>query len=129
MRVVQRLLAALLIASLSLPLAAAFVRTNAEAELPACCRRDGKHACAMMKRPVEPAGASTAVASKKLPCAQYPSGKAVPASVSSAFPIGLIASTPPPTGVETAAVQEEILLRISPARTSPKRGPPSVLPA
>jgi hypothetical protein len=98
-----------------------------DANLPACCRRDGKHHCAMMEmleKPQENAGPSWKTAAKKCPL----------------FPRGTVAfvadsSTPPPvagfagllSGAPIVKAQTEVLFHISHSRTRQKRGPPSLV--
>lgn len=76
----KKILAALLVVSFSMPLTMALAPADAESDLPACCRRDGKHACGMSKRATEnPVPDGPVVRSRKNPCPHYPSGKATPA--------------------------------------------------
>ncbi len=71
---VRRTLASLLVAlfSLSLTMPLVMAGESAEAKLPACCRKDGKHACGMNKKaaPVDGPAAQAA----KIRCGYYPSG-------------------------------------------------------
>jgi hypothetical protein len=96
-----------------------------DSNLPACCRRDGKHHCAMMdmlEKQQENAGPSWKTVAKKCPL----------------FPRGTMAffadqSTPPPatgfagslSGHSVVRAQTEVLFHISYSRTRQKRGPPS----
>jgi hypothetical protein len=96
-----------------------------ESNLPACCRRDGKHHCAMLEmleKQQENAGPSWKTVAKKCPL----------------FPRGTVAffadsaSTPPAagfagllSGASIVKAQTEVLFRISHSRTRQKRGPPS----
>jgi hypothetical protein len=98
-----------------------------ESNLPACCRRDGKHHCAMMEmleQQQEDAGPSWKTVAKKCPL----------------FPRGTVAlfadSSTPPTSADFAGslsgasvikVQTEVLFHISHSRTRQKRGPPSLV--
>jgi len=98
-----------------------------ESNLPACCRRDGKHHCAMLEmleKQQENAGPSWKTVAKKCPL----------------FPCGTVAffadpSTPPPlagfagllSGASIVKAQTEVLFHISHSRTRQKRGPPSLV--
>jgi hypothetical protein len=97
-----------------------------EWNLPACCRRDGKHHCAMMDMAgiaQDDGGAYWKSTPRK--CSQFPktgaslcAGKTGPRR---AFDIGPIVSSHP-----TVAAQTEVLYRISHSRCREKRGPPSL---
>lgn len=71
---VRRTLASLLLAlfSLSLTMPLVLAGESAEEKLPACCRKDGKHACGMNKKaaPVE----GPAFQALQTRCGFYPSG-------------------------------------------------------
>ncbi len=102
--------------------------SDSESNLPACCRRDGKHHCAMlamieMAEQDEDAGPSWKAARRK--CAQFPTGFVGLHSVQSAPPRS--ATTGDLTvGQPAAKAQPETLYRISHSRTRQKRGPPSL---
>jgi hypothetical protein len=98
-----------------------------ESNLPACCRRDGKHHCAMLEmldKQQENAGPAWKTVAKK--CPLFPRGTV--AFFATSF-------TPPPVAdfaglLSSASVvkaQTEVLFRISHSRTRQKRGPPSVV--
>jgi hypothetical protein len=120
----RRALALLLLVGFSFPLIAPlFASGPSEASLPACCRRNGKHHCAM--------GASALVSSRyatvasKCPCypltrfaLMLPHGFAGPARAAS-----LIQTAGPSAVVRDA----EAGYRISFDRSRQKRGPPSLL--
>ena len=98
---------------------------DSQSTLPPCCRRDGKHHCAMMDmaQQQDNAGASWQAAQRK--CAQFPkhsaafySAKSVPPST---LVTGLVFSQP------TVKAQTEALYRVSHSRTRQKRGPPSLI--
>jgi hypothetical protein len=72
---VRRVQAILLLVAFSFPLISLpLVSLRAEAKLPACCRRDGKHKCSMKSM----AGAGLTLKAQSN-CPLYPSGKASPA--------------------------------------------------
>jgi hypothetical protein len=118
----RRILAILLLVAFGLPIAApAFAMTDsAEAHLPACCRRDGAHHCAMFlgQAPGAPAVRST--------CPNYPhpavtvvTGTLAMASFATRHAV-LYASA---TGLVQRA---ETQRRIARDRSHHKRGPPNV---
>lgn len=121
---VRRTLAALLLVLFSLPLIApALASSSADAGLPACCRRDGKHHCADGMALAVPS--KYAVASEKccfpvLPQAllMLPHAFTADAVSSAALPL----STP-----EAVAREAESARRISRERSRHKRGPPALL--
>jgi hypothetical protein len=119
----RRALTSLLLALLSFPLIAPILFANTASDLPACCRRDGKHHCAMMDMGITQDDGGVYWKSKPQKCSQYPktgaslcSGKSVPQRSSEIGP--LVFSHP------TLAAQTEILYRISHSRSREKRGPP-----
>jgi hypothetical protein len=122
----RRALASFLLAVFSFPLIAPAFFVDAEANLPACCRRDGKHHCAMtMDETASAAGVSVGTAQPR--CPLYPGASATPvgryAAVlrSSGAVFGAIVSHP------AIQFQTEAGYRISFGRSSQKRGPPVVL--
>jgi hypothetical protein len=98
-----------------------------ESTLPACCRRDGKHHCAMMDMAgMEQDDGGTYWKATPQKCGEFPKSgaslcvaKSVPCRTSENGPI--VISDP------TVAAQTEILYRISHSRTREKRGPPSLV--
>jgi hypothetical protein len=93
---------------------------DSESSLPACCRRDGKHHCAMMEK--ETAGPSWRTVTRKCPlfpksAVAFFTDQAAPPAASHFA--GWIASHP------VNKAQTEVLYRISHSRTRQKRGPPS----
>jgi hypothetical protein len=95
-----------------------------ESNLPACCRRDGKHHCAMMDMlGITQDDGGVYWKSKPQKCAQYPKTGASLCAVKIAprrtFEFGPIIA-----GHPTVAAQTEILYRISHSRCREKRGPP-----
>ena len=118
-RIVASSLLALFSASMALPVIAPDLRPA----LPACCRRDGKHHCAMMDMITGEDGTPRVMPSR---CPMYPSY-----SVTANYE-GL--STPPPVhefdsfllASPAPKAQGEILYRISYSRSRQERGPPSL---
>lgn len=73
-RSVRRLLALSLLLLLSFPLAAPLfaLSANSEANLPACCRRNGAHHCAMKMQRTGTAAQQTTAFSTPMKCPFYP---------------------------------------------------------
>ena len=97
-----------------------------ESDLPACCRRDGKHHCAMLEaleKQERESGPSCKAAANK--CPMYPkaavtySGGHWVAFAPAGAVTGPIATQP------VSKAQTEVLYRISHSRARQKRGPPS----
>jgi len=101
---------------------------DADSNLPACCRRDGKHHCAMM----DMADAQDALSSKVVKlwgprCPNFPTTWGFPQTFQTA-----LAAVPQPAFawvLQQSAVpaQAEAGYRISFCRSRQKRGPPSFL--
>ena len=105
-------------------IAPALLALTAESNLPACCRRDGKHRCSMEQNS---APASTGPAFRAVSgCPMFPAGKSAPSAkqTGAALPAVTLSSPVP----EYPAVAEHGASLFQPAfeRTSPKRGPPSL---
>jgi hypothetical protein len=118
---VRRIIPILLVAIFSFALIApAVFAADAESNLPACCRRDGAHHCAM--------NASSAGTSLLTPrCPAFPASKNGPitqtvsaASVARVLHGGLVSHS-------TSRPQTDALLQISYNRAGQKRGPPTLL--
>ncbi len=97
---------------------------DSESSLPACCRRDGKHHCAMLEtfeKQQESAGRSWRTVTRK--CPMFPKSTVAFFTDQSAPPraacfAGSI------TSHKAAKAQTEVLYRISHSRARQKRGPP-----
>jgi hypothetical protein len=103
----------------------ALASSDPESNLPACCRRNGHHHCAMMDQAMPSAGSGTQARQTPQRCASYPR-----ATTASAFPFhgapaasaahyAQIASHP------TIHAQTNALYRLSLDRSRQKRGPPA----
>jgi hypothetical protein len=119
---VRRISAILLLALFSFSLISpAVFAADPESSLPACCRRNGKHHCAMMA--IE-AASSSGPSVQAAPCASFPSIRAVPTSAAtgllktSAAVFASVFSHP------ASSPQTEQLLRNSFTLSGQKRGPP-----
>lgn len=121
----RRALASFLLAVFSFPLIAPVVFADAESNLPECCRRGGKHHCAMSMDVPSPGGVTLRTNQPK--CPFYPGAPAVPAADyvavfrSAGVVFGILVSHP------AIHVQTEARYRVSFSRESQKRGPPLFL--
>jgi len=119
---VRRALAISLMLIFSLPLVSSLLGERvAEADLPACCRRDGRHHCAMTAEELMQGSATHMVGEK---CPYTPAAPAV---------VVLPSFTPTPAAMIFAGLihhpaispQTETQLRVSFDRVRQKRGPPA----
>ena len=129
----RRLLSILLFGAILLPLIAPMLSIGAMAQsaLPACCRRGGKHQCAMsVAERARMAGEQDSVASKavrfKMPLERCPYRQRSLAAVhlQTFAPGAILANRKYVLRVPSAAAQAECLRRISFDRSRQKRGPP-----
>jgi hypothetical protein len=121
---VRRLLAISLLALFALPFALPLFGANAaEAELPVCCRRNGKHHCEMMREMAAQQGSSMSTVGERCPYSFAPPAIVVPAvyapSASASIFAGIVRHP-------AAAAQTEAQFRISFDRARQKRGPPNI---
>jgi hypothetical protein len=121
---VRRLLAISLLLLFSFLLVSPLLASDAvDARLPACCRRAGKHHCAMLSDAGSQQGKSVSIVAEKCPCSP-----AIPAV------FHLSAFAPPADDALFAGLvshpaihaQTEAQYRISFDRARQKRGPPSL---
>jgi hypothetical protein len=119
---VRRVQAILLLVAFSFPLISLpLVSLRAEAKLPACCRRDGKHKCSMKSM----AGAGLTLKAQSN-CPLYPSGKASPAVTKFGVASPAVAMAAPLVDFIAPVAQTEARYRVSYSRAGQKRGPPSL---
>jgi hypothetical protein len=117
---VRRLLAISLLLLFGLPFALPLFGSNAaEGSVPACCRRGGKHHCAMIS--MLPSESSTRTVSEKCPYSIAQPAILVLPSFTPCTSASVFAGITPHPAV---APQVEAWLRISFDRTRQKRGPP-----
>jgi hypothetical protein len=127
----RRVPAILLVVLFSYSLMAPALLVDDESNLPACCRRDGKHHCGMMAQDMagtEPAPSSGPAADAlRAKCPFFPNGGAtlphsgtalLAAAQTSGISIAIRTSTP---------ARSEAGYRLSFDRSHPKRGPPTLL--
>jgi hypothetical protein len=128
--VVRRAPAISLLLAISFTLIAPLLASSQpDSDLPACCRRDGKHHCSMMdadESAVVPSGATFNRAPTR--CQQFPSGKPAPVVVPRAD-IFTLTAVPVTVAYQSSAVAEQRTANPSLAfpASCPKRGPPSIL--
>jgi len=121
----QRLLAILLLCNFGFPLFALAASADRHFSLPACCRRNGNHHCAIQQANERVQSSGGQAMSEK--CPYSPSVGMLAAHVqtlSVSFPgavLGVVLAAP------TSQSQTEALYRISFSRSRQKRGPPSLL--
>jgi len=120
----RRIQAILGLLSISFGLVMPLLSAQSESKLPACCRRDGKHGCAMMKNTRSTAEAGSSLRGATGKCAQYPTAKAVPAMQPVAVLPAKLIAVAQVAGLCSAVEQPGSLYRISHDRASQKRGPP-----
>ena len=124
----KRVFAILLTMLVSFPLILPAFVSNAKTNLPACCRKDGKHGCGMknmasqqLSDPTQPA-----VSSAKAKCPFYPSSQSGPSNApvfeQSSAPLFFAEALSHPA----LHAQTEARYRISFTRACQKRGPPTV---
>ena len=123
----QRICAVLLLVLLSFSLIAPALSAGSPSKLPACCRKDGKHRCAMANM-ADPESQGSSPASDKIvsgKCAQFPGANSLPTSFESGTAYAAQATFAAIVSHPTAHAQTEARYRISFSRSSQKRGPPS----
>jgi hypothetical protein len=119
----RRALASFLLLVFSFTLIAPAVFADAASNLPECCRRGGKHHCAM-RLDNAPSAQDVAFGSTQPQCPSYPGvlttppGGYVAILNKSGTIFGTVVSHP------AIQVQTETGYRISPGRSAQKRGPP-----
>jgi len=122
MLTMRRTLATLLIAVFGLvPSSSALFPSDAESNLPACCRVHGKHHCAMMANP--PASSSGPVIQAGN-CPFFPGSNAAVAHPITDIPKASQAVFSEVVSHPATHPQTEALYRISFSRADQKRGPP-----
>jgi hypothetical protein len=124
-----RAAAGVVLAIFLLPLFLPFFNLGSESSLPACCRRDGKHHCAMSVplRQVLPGTSSGPVARTAIPACPYRSHLLMPV-------VSRVLFVPPLQGFSVPAIsyaelnrKSVFLARFSEFSTELERGPPSLL--
>jgi hypothetical protein len=118
---VRRTSAILLLALFSFSLIGpAVLASDPESNLPACCRRNGKHHCAMGTQ----TGSSSERSVQSGACPSFPSIRAIPAAANTGLPKASPAAFAPVLNYPASHPQTEPLLRIWFSLAGQKRGPP-----
>lgn len=118
----RRVLALLLLALFTFPLIAPVFAEDAEWQLPACCRRDGKHHCAMFSN-METQG--PAVQAIRPNCPYYPATTAFPAKGNFAILRNLQLIFASVRAGPAVPARMEAQYRNPFSRSRQKRGPPA----
>jgi hypothetical protein len=122
-------MSAVLLAFFLLPLFIPIFNLGAEPSLPACCRRDGKHHCAMSARFRHPVlGASSeALLSSTIPSCPYRLHWLMAPASRVLFAPSLPVFAAPAVSYSALGLEATLLARLSDFRSHRKRGPPSLL--
>ena len=96
------------------------VSPDSESNLPACCRRDGKHRCAASFRPVPE---SKGFGTQRQHCPLFPQATAAPGNGSGTLPISFLLHAPVATTVQ-GKIETETTSHRPIDRSHLKRGPP-----
>lgn len=125
----RKALSILLLAFFGLPIVSPLLALTprSERDLPACCRRNGKHHCmmSMAEREKLTDSKETRVAAPDEKCPYAPSIAAFCIHVSPFFPAAGKDRFVPPSSHPLGMAQTESKLRISQVRSRQKRGPPT----
>jgi hypothetical protein len=119
----RRALASILLGLLSFPLIAPVLRANTVSDLPACCRRDGKHHCAMSE-----SAAGEGLKAAQTQCPLFPKTAAIVQSSSKIILLGAaprMGALPPSCSTTLTADQDRP--RLAAHYAIQKRGPPAGL--
>ena len=120
----RRNLALLLLAVMISPIVALLLASSPESNLPACCRRNGKHHCAIMSPEPERSSRPSLYACR---CPEYPNLSFLSGSRLVYFALSRNASFSPPVPRPTIALSARSFDVERFSRSSQKRGPPTVL--
>ena len=123
----RRILAITLLIAFGFPLVAPLFATTAdpEANLPACCRSNGKHHCAMMHMMLMAAYSSPSFNAP--PCPFYPAAVAPQRLVPAAITVPVAFTVAPLRAAVPSASAPRRAARIFLASANLKRGPPAFL--
>ncbi len=117
------MLASVLLAAISFMLVPAALFASTDSDVPACCRKDGKHKCAMSEMGDDNAGPAMRSSTQ---CPMFPSHTTAAQACSVVgAPVPLHHSEIHITSFLKSAQQAEAQYRLSFSRTRQKRGPPS----
>ncbi|MFI5093006.1 MAG: hypothetical protein ACHQIK_06155 [Candidatus Acidiferrales bacterium] len=121
-----RAMSGALLAFFLLPFFVPFFNPGSESNLPACCRRDGKHHCAMLARMQQPAlsASSGPIVRSELPVCPYRSRLLAPFASRMLFAAPAAAFSAPSVSHPAPGLETILLARIFDFRSHRKRGPP-----
>ncbi len=117
-KMIRRVVAVFLLAVSGLLPVLSALTSGAAPKIPACCRRDGDHRCSM----TDVDNQQDRRAGSK--CAQFPVGKALPASMATALPACEINGLVPLEGRFDSIVGCELRRAEAHGRANQQRGPP-----
>jgi hypothetical protein len=125
----RRVLALILLAVFSFPLVTPVFAVNADSQLPACCRRDGKHRCAMLSMDLstDMETQGPAVQATRLKCPYYPATTGSPAKGNVAILKNSQAIFAWVAADPAVPALMEAQYRVDLSRSRQKRGPPAQL--
>jgi hypothetical protein len=123
----RRALASILLALVSFPLIAPLLVAGTDANLPPCCRRNGKHHCSMMSMGEQESSSGPAASANQPKCPYYPAAHTVPGVPAAALPAGSTATIALHFSRSGAEARTKAGYRISFCRSRQKRGPPAPL--
>ncbi len=125
MKAIRCAFAWLLPAIFSFSLIAPALLADSAPNVPACCRRDGKHHCAMMDSPGEPSSSTgPALNAVQQKCPLFPKGGAVPAASKIVFRKSPAVTAAPAPIYTPLPNPTETHVRAAFDRSEQKRGPP-----
>ena len=125
----QRASAILLLVQFSLSLIAPALFAGSDVNLPACCRKDGKHHCSMQggTSGMDDQASGAGIQGVKAKCPSFPKGEAAPASAKAGAPVQAQVYIAAVVSYPAASAHAETQYRVSLNRAWQKRGPPSLL--
>lgn len=120
----RRIWAILLVAIFSFSLVEPVVfASDLDSKLPACCRRDGRHHCAMKD---DQSDSSTGLSLQTDRCALFPGVQSIPSGPRTSLPGVAPAIFAALISHPAVCAQTEALCRMSYSRAGQKRGPPAL---
>jgi len=119
----RRVLASALVAAFSIPLIAPALAADPDSQLPACCRRLGKHHCAMQDDYSQTSG--PAVRAVAVRCSSFPAMSATPSPANTMWLGGVSSSVEPQFRPAFRRIRALWLYHGSLSPSHQKRGPPS----
>jgi len=119
----RRVFAILLIALFSFSLISPALSADSDSNLPACCRRTGKHHCAAMSGADQTSSSGQSLKSGDR-CPLFLGSILVATGIDAFIPIVSLAKFAPTTDHDTIKYISQSSGSTSPRRSHPKRGPP-----